>query len=112
MRKDVKLLADAMEKGWKMCPKMMDGWGYFRGKRRSSPEACCAKGHAFLGQYGDAMFSLSVDVRFAAFLAFKQLVLDEAGEETDLFTFLNELSHEYGWTTPQIVKWLRSHQND
>lgn len=112
MRQHVKELADAMEKGWKLCPRMVDGATYFSGGDSKRPTACCAKGHAFLAIRGDALPSMYLRERFEIFSAFKQEVMNESGDCATLFEILNDLVHEHGWTTPQVIAWLRTHEND
>ena len=107
MRQDVKELADAMEKGWKLCPKMVNV-SFYTGDRKN-PTACCARGHAALGKYGDASrVDRSWDNDFH--ILWSQHV--KFSDHTDRLAYaINDLV-DLGWTTPQVVAWLRTHLED
>lgn len=109
MRQDVKELADAMEAGWKLCPHMVSH-SFFTSKDNSNqtpeaPTACCPRGHAGLGKYGSADKHTLFPVLFSQRVQFPSYSID------CLAYAINELADK-GWTTPQVVAWLRSHLND
>jgi hypothetical protein len=120
MRNDIKDLADAMERGWNLVPKVsprdyfnnqaISGYGPISGIK-----SACAQGHALLGMNTTAINQLFV--LFPVLLsqrveATKQSKNFYADDTTWLTTAINELVGLYGWDTPKVVAWLRTHQND
>ena len=109
MRQDVKDFADAMEAGWQKVPNMC--WCFFK-RDDNKIIAACAMGHALLGK--GEITAARVSQLFP--IIQKQMVKNifqgsEADTKVNLEIALNELVKE-GWTTPQVIEWLRSHQED
>jgi hypothetical protein len=116
MRQDVKDLADAMEAGWNKVPRMSN-W-YFSIKSHDmlrsvirnlhGVEAACAQGHALIGKG-----VLDADQRHTLFpILRKQTVQVRPTCTGDLEYAINTLVMNEGWTTPQVVAWLRTHEQD
>lgn len=114
MRQDVKDLADAMERGYRLVPK--NCYAFFNDDLSLSHvpidkiNSACAMGHALIGRNES-------DVSRLGYLF---PILDDQRVEdprnrlfgTLLFCAINMLIHNYGWTTLQVIEWLRSHLND
>jgi len=106
MRQDVKDLADAMERGWKQVPVMNKSIYFETNENGDKIVSACALGHALIG------------FRVASFdahpIVFTQAVIDYAYAFglMNLWLAITRLNDEFNWSTPQIIEWLRSHQND
>jgi len=106
MRQDVKELADAMERGWEICPHTINDSFFTPYLTPKNPLACCPRGHAGLGKYGDASRHTEFPVLFS------QKVQLPMWYGVDILAYaINELA-DAGWTTPQVVAWLRTHEQD
>ena len=103
MRKDIKELADAMQKGWKKVPRNTRRCS-FAGPE-NNPSACCPLVHAIVGKTGKASWYNDSANYFPVLN--KQKVDSMSLKETIL-----KLADVYEWTTPQVIRWLRSHQNE
>jgi len=120
MRNDVKELADAMERGWSILPHMsffmffqsdhprFNQWNF----REFKANSACAQGHALLG----TPKAKGINDRHTFFpILMEQRVFYKRpynfSEEISLGSAIDKLV-SIGWTTPQVVEWLRSHQND
>ena len=97
-------LAKAMEAGWKKAPRM-ERIGFYRGGTETNPLSCCARGHAGLGKYGDANQGTAVDFPILE----EQAVWASDGDISDLRNAIDDLVLRYGWYTPQVARWIRSH---
>jgi hypothetical protein len=110
--KAVKNYADAMERGWMMCPVMVSD-RFWLGLDPRNPEACCSNGHAALGsdEYRNA------DDWFGFRATIDDIKVEYTNKENNstmpirLASVIDILVGD-GWTTPQIIAWLRSHQDD
>jgi len=111
MRKDIKELADAMEKGWKKVPVMYKD--YFWTGSRTNPTACCARGHAGLGYNGDPEQG-NIWGHFEKLLDKQKVTSPNPKNKFNLTlaVAIDALVLDYNWDTPKVIKWLRSHQND
>jgi hypothetical protein len=121
-------LIKGLETGWKKCPNTnheifsnTDEYG-----RLSS---CCSVGHTALGLYGSPHKYARVEEEFKSLR-----VVNPTYERfpRDNFTYVGEIKNQktislpvamsllvtskdnggYNWTTPQVIAWLRTHQND
>jgi hypothetical protein len=121
MRQDVKDLADAMERGWKLLPKMSEWYfespdEYFdQDNFRAFKITCaCAQGHALLGTPA----AVGVPDRHKFFPILRNQLVKFRGKhpysksERSLEYAINTLIMDDKWTTPQVIAWLRSHQED
>jgi hypothetical protein len=115
MRPDIKELADFMEIGWKTIPKMHSG-NFFKfddfKKFRSDNHivACCALGHLKIGVSNNNLQRFYLSDRISVLDT--QLVEMKNGRKITLVSAIIKLNDEYHWSTPEIVAWLRSHEND
>ena len=105
MNQQLKDFADAMERGWNLCPNMEHD-KFYKGFP-TAPTACCANGHAALGMYGNA--NRWDDLDYACTQQVKHP--HQGGENILLRSAINKLVKD-GWTTLQVIEWLRSHLND
>jgi len=121
MRQDVKDLADSMERGWKLAPK--NCFWYFSGSRNTGRPttripleqvvAACAMGHALLGKGTTNIGEIS---KLFPILD-TQGVLDAEFPTEDCMNWslseaINDLLLYENWSTPQVVAWLRTHEQD
>lgn len=102
MRQDVKELADAMEIGWGMCPR-----NTFVGTYTKSPEACCPIAHAVLGAIGQLPHRYILDRALRIFPVLGKQKVDDY----DLRSSIISLADRHGWSTPQVVAWLRTKED-
>jgi len=107
----VKNYADAMEKGWIKCPVMVNN-RFWIGDDPRKPDACCSNGHAALGSsYANANFWYEFEKTV------KHIKVNYWNKQKTSMLIVS-LPHAIdilisdGWTTPQVVEWLRSHEND
>jgi hypothetical protein len=116
MKRDLKKLIRAMEKGWKLIPNMHRCM-YFRKDggvnvvqyplNKDKIVACCAIGHALVGHNPE---NVSIDEEIVFSILDNQSVMTPDGQNiTSLFDAITILNDEYLWDTPQIIAWLRSH---
>ena len=107
MRHDVKALADAMERGWKLYPRNTAGYTYFVYEDHIA--GFCPLGHACVGVgiHADIANANSI---FSVLLTQNVAWLNEA--DLTLSETIIELADAEGWTTPQVIAWLRTHEND
>jgi len=121
MRQDVKELADAMERGWKLVPKTCYAFFVFNDKNKIT--SCCAMGHALLGNgftpqpgnhYGFDMEKLVKEMfpilDYQKVEASKERLYNY-GKFNTLESIINQLILR-DWNTLQVIEWLRFHQND
>ena len=118
MRQDVKDLADAMEAGWQKAP--ITTYAHFRFEDNRVSGAC-AMGHALLGvgyvPEGGSLYDANVaeaTVRARFPILINQMVSTPDGmwrEEETLEHAINLLVLKR-WTTPDIIRWLRTFQNE
>lgn len=109
MRQDVKALADAMQKGWQTIPHMCRQT-FFKYKKDNYEKivSCCAIGHAFIGSGNYHIIIPAV----ALFPIMRKQKVRFDNHEINLYRAITILNDQYRWSTPEIIKWLRSHQND
>ena len=100
----LKELADAMEAGWRVAPHMIcnrffDGDPY-------NPTACCARGHAGLGK-----FSCAWNGTILYFPILEEQMVQQPGGRGVFYlrSAIDDLVMDYGWDTPDVVRWIRSH---
>ena len=107
MRQDVKELIDAMQAGWNKVPKNCPH-STFKGSYKN-PKACCPLGHAMFGKNDkvDSVASLRITCDFPVLL--KQKVKVYFGDLIDLQAAIITLADDYNWSTPKVIKWLKSH---
>ena len=99
-------LADAMEAGWNKVPYMERTFFYYGGTS-TNPSRCCARGHAGLGKNGDAHQGTAYEFPI---LEEQQVQMpDDATETFGLNEAIDDLVAFYGWNTPDVVRWIRSH---
>jgi len=131
MRQDIKELADAMERGWKQFPTMHRG-SSFKTDANDKVIACCAIGHTMVGSGNfSGIYYSTIHIVDQFPPLFDQLVYYPSGFKgkrvsvtrssrdgrldgtlCTLWDVIVSLNDDYKWNTPQIIKWLRSHQND
>jgi len=114
MRQDVKDLADSMERGWKLAPK--NCFWYFNNDSRitripfEQVFAACAMGHAILGKGTTNLGEIS---KLFPILDTQEVLLPGLHMNTVMLSeAINDLLLHENWSTPQVVAWLRTHQND
>lgn len=95
--------ADAMEKGWNLCPVMNPL--YFYSGSPTEPTSCCANGHAALGANGSA----SSWIHFEDTVEHVKVRVNK--RDIELYAAVDILTAN-GWTTPQIVAWIRECNKD
>ena len=120
MRTDVRELADTMEEGWRRIPGNAYGASIKTDKLSGEITGCCPLVHAYLGSEGKIIthvfsnrFSEWAEEKFP--LLFKQEIVNPHGEDCKpfyLWQAIIELADADNWSTPRIVSWLRTHQND
>jgi len=108
MRHDVKHLADSMQAGWSKIPRNCPGKSWY--KRFDEVIACCPLMHASVGHVHRIVSLLALSEHFPILL--EQHVIDRNNSEVTLLNAVIQLADEYRWTTPQIIEWLRTHEQD
>jgi hypothetical protein len=113
MRQDVKDLADAMERGWNMVP--VTCYPYFNDDYDvdniplNKVTSACAIGHALLGKGTTNIWNSRVLFPVLQ----KQFVIHpHIDDSIPLASAICNLLLIHEWTTPQVIAWLRSHQED
>lgn len=97
MNPELAPIIEAMERGWKMCPRQAK-YKTHEGDDPCNPTACCSMGHYNLGASGRASHSGGVpDVFYIPVKGYVALI--------DAIVALNNW---HNWTTPRIIEWLRT----
>jgi hypothetical protein len=100
---------NAMSAGWKLCPRNANGSSFLG--TGEYPIGCCPLAHAALGKTGFARTASAVENKnMFPFLKEQQVSGDEF--TGSLYSTIICLADVYNWSTPQVLRWLRTHLND
>src|ERR1700675_1190496 len=97
---------NAMSAGWKLCPRNPNGSSVLG--TRTHPICWCPPSHAALGKTGIA-FTASDIKNKNLFPFLKEQNVYGFEFDGSLYAAIIHLADGFNWSTPRVIKWLRSH---